>query len=250
MASAQGPADRGDPKELLVLFDTARDLITAVATGTPISTALNAEYRELRRALDKDLTRVGISNPLRWSDLSQWWAYAKRWGTYDGRRTEIARICDPIERQLTDLQHRGVLDWNEGSVTFGALELRLAGLKREVSDSRCLDDWQDVGRRAREITIDAVNLVFDPNMVPDGEPEPKGADAKRKIDLVLDHFAPGKAHQELRAVMRAAEKLTQQVTHASGITYVDAYAAAQATVLLVRTLEAMYRRTGGDGSPS
>lgn len=236
---AVGGGDLGDPEHLLAEFDSQRDLITAVATGTSITAALNAEYRQRRRELEVALRRYEITSPFRWTDLAQWWAYAKRWQTYAQRRAEVARICDPIERRITDIRLKGVVDWNEGSTTFGALELRLDGLKQEIRGSRTLDDWQDVGRRAREVIIAATGLVFDPLMVPAGEEQPKGADAKRKLDLIIEHYAPGKAHQELRSLLRAAEKLTQQVTHATGISYVDAFAAAQAAVLLLRCLEAM-----------
>jgi hypothetical protein len=47
-----------------------------------------------------------------------------------------------------------------------------------------------VGRRAVEILIGAVNLVWDLSMVPDGQDPPRGSDAKAKFDLVVTKALP------------------------------------------------------------
>ena len=97
--------------------------------------------------------------------------------------------------------------------------------------------------------IDAVNLVFAPDMVPDDKEPPKASDAQDRFDYITQTYASGKSHAELRKLMRAAWELVQKVTHGDNTTRVDAFAAAQATVLIVRTLAEMHRegRSGGLG---
>lgn len=92
--------------------------------------------------------------------------------------------------------------------------------------------------------IDVGNLVFTADMVPDGQEEPKAADAKARFDCAIQTYAPGSSHAELRKLMRAAWDLSQKVTHGD-VTRVDAFAAAQVTVLIVRTLAEMQ----GEGRP-
>ena len=73
-------------------------------------------------------------------------------------------------------------------------------------------------------------------MVPDGDDAPKAADAKGWIGLYLKRYAAGGSHKELRVFVRATWDLAQRVTH-SGVDHVEAYAAAQATVTVVRVLQ-------------
>jgi hypothetical protein len=51
--------------------------------------------------------------------------------------------------------------------------------------------------------------------------------------------AEGQQHADLRRVVCAVVDLANTVTHSDNITRVDAYAAAQGTVFIVRTLQEM-----------
>ena len=64
---------------------------------------------------------------------------------------------------------------------------------------------------------------------------PKAGDAKNRICHYLNSELSGRARSDLRKLMRAAWDLTQTVCHSDSIARIDAYAAAQAAVLLVRT---------------
>jgi hypothetical protein len=110
-------------------------------------------------------------------------------------------------------------------------------MKARLDAASSLDDLQDVGRRCREILIGASRLVFREDMVPSGDPVPSPNDSKARIGYYLDVRMPGSTGDALRGLMRAAYTLMQTVTHSSSIGSVDAFAAAQATILLVRTLQ-------------
>jgi hypothetical protein len=120
--------------------------------------------------------------------------------------------------------------------TWADLDGRVDGVVREFATATSRDDWQDVGRRCREVLIDAAKLLADPRLVPAGTEAPKAADAKAWLDLFLDAHAAGRSHRELRAFVPVAWDLAQKVTHGD-IDRVDAYAAAQATLLVVRVLQ-------------
>lgn len=74
--------------------------------------------------------------------------------------------------------------------------------------------------------------------MPSGQVAPKAADAKAWLDLFLAEKGPGATRQELRRLVRDAWDLAQKVTHGD-LGRIDAFAAAQATVLVVRTLQAL-----------
>lgn len=98
------------------------------------------------------------------------------------------------------------------------------------------DDIQDVGRRAREVLIDCAALLADPDLVPPGLDAPKAGDAKAWIDLFLTAHSPGSSQQELRRLVRDAWDLAQKLTDGD-LGRIEAFGGAQATVLVVRTLQ-------------
>jgi hypothetical protein len=234
--------DGSDLDGLTLLVERQRDLISAVATGQGITEYLDSLYKRRRRKIRVGLQRLGIEDPFPWPDLYQWWGFcsAPRMTTYMQRRTYVADISEPV---LDELERRrsGLVDWSQGGgpETWATLQGRLDGLRDELNRATTHDDLQDVGRRAREIIIDAANLVFDESILPPNEPVPSPNDAKRRINFYVDFRAPGQSHADLRRVVRAVVDLANTVTHSDSITRVDAYATAQATVFIVRTLQEM-----------
>jgi hypothetical protein len=130
-------------------------------------------------------------------------------------------------------------DWGAPSSKWDDVEIRLQALKDELRKGKDAEDWRDVGNRGRLIIIDAINVAFDGSMVVDGQTTPKLDDAKNRIDLYLRARVPGSSHEALRRLIRKAVDLGHAVTHARGATGVDAFAIAQATVLVVRCIQAI-----------
>ncbi len=75
----------------------------------------------------------------------------------------------------------------------------MEGIVRELAAAGSRDDLRDVGRRCREVLIDAARLLADPGLLPDGAEPPKAGDAKGWLDLFLARQAAGRTHRELRA---------------------------------------------------
>lgn len=84
--------------------------------------------------------------------------------------------------------------------------------------------------------IDCAQLLADRSLVPAGTDTPKDGDAKAWLDLFLAKHAAESSRDELRKLIRAAWDLSQKVTHCD-LGHVDAFAAAQATVLVVRVVQ-------------
>lgn len=216
-------------------------LLTAVATGGPRIQDVQGEYQDRRRRLIDALQRRGLGYPFPWQDLWQWYGHwtGTGLGTYGERRVAIRELVAPtiaaLEQQRSGLR---VSDPGSGPLTWADLDARVAGLVTELDGAVSRDDLQDVGRRSREILIDCAQLLADPSLVPAGQAPPKAADAKAWLDLFLAVHASGSHRDELRRFIRATWDLAQTVTHGN-IDRVEAFAAAQATVLVVRTFQAL-----------
>lgn len=225
-------------EQVIELLEDQRDLLIAVATGTAIATELDRDYSRRRRAISSELERRRIQNPLRWPDLRQFWASvaAPAMTTYRQRREHIHGLVGPIIEKLERSRSGHALeDWGETQDGWSELDARIDSLRNELVAGEDLDDWQDVGRRAREIAIDLANLVYAPEMTPKAEPPLHGSNAKGKLEAYLQAKVPGAQNDELRKAVRASWDLANKVTHGS-IRRHHAFAAAQATVMLVRTI--------------
>ena len=221
------------------LVETQWDTVVAIATGSSIDSQ-KAGYRQRHAIIRTALRKRGLPDPFRWDDADKVSAWARRWDTYEERRAEIGRLVKPLLDQLENLERSGnVDDWGGSPDEWTEIEKRLSGLRNEIDHATTLDDYQDVGRRSREVLIHAVDLVFAPDMVPEGEEQPKAGDAKTRFDFIVGTHAPGRSRRELRKLMLAAWDLAQKATHGDNVKRVDAFAAAQATVLIVRTLVQM-----------
>jgi hypothetical protein len=218
-------------------------LLTTVATGGADfrHKQLQREYKHRRRRLVDALQQRGLAYPFPWQDLPQWHGYwtGKNLGTYHERRVAIQERVEPtiaaLEHQRSGLR---VSDPGSGPLTWADLDARVDELIDELDGAISRDDLRDVGRRSRDILFDCGKLLADHSLVPAGQAPPKAGDAKAWLDLFLTARASGSHRDELRRFIRAAWELAQTVTHGN-IDRVEAFAAAQATVLTVRTLQAL-----------
>lgn len=230
--------DARTPQGLLEMLDAQAADLVSVATGGPKIEHVNARYVRRKKKLDRALRERGIARPFPFDDLWAWHGhYSQHLPTWAQRRKHIAGLAAPA-REALEAVISGVQVHDPGSpreVSWADLDTRVDGVVTEFRDAKTRDDLQDVGRRCREVLIDAAKLLADPALVPEGHEAPKEADAKAWFEILLKTRAGGSSHRELRAFIPVAWNLAQKVTHGD-IDRVDAYAAAQATVLIVRTL--------------
>lgn len=225
------------PERLREILQRQSNLIVTTGTGGPRIQDVDDEYQRHDRALVAGFRQLGLAAPFPWRSLWEWHGYySQELPTYASRRQHIASLTraasDALESALNWTVHDPAS--GESPATWEAIDGRIAGLIAEYSSAADRDTWQDVGRRSREILIDLGRLVADPALVPTDVEAPRLADARAWFDVFLDAQADGRDRAELRALMRKTWDLAQKVTHGD-IDDVDAFAAAQATVLLVRT---------------
>lgn len=248
--SRNDPAPALNLNAVRQLLQAQANTIVSVGTGGDRIQNVDARWQRDARTLNANFRRLGLQPPFPWDGLWDWYGYyTQNLATYQERRTHIRELTQSALQKLDEIEARGgIHDPAAGDDTpsWENLNGRISGLIEEYSTARDRDGWQDVGRRSREILIDFGKLIADPAIVPDGQDPPRGADAKAWFDLFLAAYAQGRDKAELRATMRAVWDLAQKVTHGD-IADVDAFAAAQATVLLVRTAQKMLRDAAWEG---
>ena len=230
--------------QLVELVERQANVIVATGTGQGRFDDFEADYQRNDRTLATQFRRLGFNPPFPWRSLWEWHGYySQELPTYASRRVHVAALKRKALEQLEE-QANGVTVHDpaggDPTPTWDVINARIRGLINEYTGARDKDTWQDVGRRSREILIDLGKLIASPAIVPEGQDPPRGADARAWFDLFLDSRACGRDRSELRALMRKTWDLAQKVTHGD-IDDVDSFAAAQATVLLVRTIELMVR---------
>jgi len=226
--------------ELKELVERQANVIVATGTGRGAFDDHDRDYQKTDRVIVDGFKRLGLTPPFPWRSLWEWHGYyAQELPTYASRRKHVAglkhRAFDEFDTWTDRLSVHDPVG-GDSDPTWERINARIARLIDEYSVARDKDTWQDVGRRSREILIDLGKLIADPMLIPDGQEPPKAADARAWFDRLLDYHANGRDRSELRAVMRKTWDLAQKVTHGD-IDDVDAFASAQATVLLVRTTQ-------------
>ncbi|KRC52348.1 hypothetical protein ASE16_04800 [Leifsonia sp. Root227] len=226
--------------ELRIQLQRQANLIVETGTGGRGFATVEPEYQETDEVLVANFARFGLEPPFPWRSLWEWYGfYSQNLGTYRERREHLAALTRAALEELRKVEAIGEVHDptpDDDSPTWEKVNPRVAALIKEYGSARDRDTWQDVGRRSREILIDLGKLIADPALVPEGQEAPKGADARAWFDLLLATRAAGKDKAELRSMMRSTWDLAQKVTHGD-IDDVDAFASAQATVLLVRTTQ-------------
>lgn len=225
--------------EIRVLLQKQANIIVSTGTGGPSFNDKNPEYIDGDLVLNANFKRLGLPEPFPWRDLWDWHGYySTELPTYQSRRVHVRDLVRAALDGLAALESpASVVDpGDDGDPTWESINIRVTGLVAEISSARDKDTWQDAGRRSREILIDLGKLIADPTLVPAGQEPPKGADARGWFDMLLASRAAGSDKKELRGMMRSTWDLAQKVTHGD-ISHVDAFASAQATILLVRTVQ-------------
>jgi Fe-S-cluster formation regulator IscX/YfhJ len=232
------------PQTVLRLMRDQHRVLVDVATGDVSIADVDAAYVDRRDRLRPLLMRYRIEDPFPWRDLWAYWREeARPLATYDARRQKLAQRIEQAENEILRLRDAGVTDWSSDEVApnWSRVHARLHGMKDVFRRAVELDDFQDVSRRCREVIIEAAQLVHRPWMVPDGEDPPQAANGKAKIDQICSAVLSGSSNERLRKALRAALELANEGTHSSSTARLQAMAAAQATVMVVRTLQEVER---------
>jgi hypothetical protein len=236
-------ASTSEFNELIKRSEQLRSAVLAlVVTYGTISTDEDERYRARREWIEDECYRLGLEHPFVWENARELLAWGKRIGKYDARRRKVEEMVQPFLDAVARRRDLGRVEgWSEAPDEWAEVQRRVSSLGGELDDSTELDDYQDVGRRAREVVKDAINVVFTDEMVPSDKPQPQADNAKERLSMVLVWYVPGSSHERFRTAMNAALSLANHVTHSRSTTRIEAFAAAQSALLVVRTLAEMRR---------
>jgi hypothetical protein len=202
-------------------------------------------YRTRSRVIRDALKRYGVEDPFPWRTAEDFWdKFCVKWATYRERKQSLLAEYEAAEKALDALRdnpHKLQAVALSPDAAWASLEGRITGLMKEYETADALDDFQDVGRRSREILIAAVNLVYEPSMCPTGEEPPQKANAKRRFELVLAAEVSGRSNKDLRDWFKATWDLAQSTTHSGSAARAAAFASGQSALTLARMLHILFR---------
>lgn len=219
--------------ELLRGLDELRSTMIAVATGGPRIDEVNHSYSELFDEVDEELRRRGLSNPLHYRDLWQWYG---RWSsdlpTWGSRRTFVTELFGPLIQQIKAGRSE------QPEPTGWTRVDRIVGRARDsLATARSEEDFQTVGLLCREILISLAQEVFDPDQHPieDGT-KVSTTDFKRMIDAYFAVEMAGGAYEQVRKHARSALDLSLKLQHHRTATFRDAAICLEATTGVVNII--------------
>ena len=217
-------------QELLAAIDKLKALMISVATGGPRIGAVEGEFIETYDAAAGEFARRGISNPLPYRDLWQWYG---RWTEgdlpkYQQRREHVAALFRDATR-LVQNNHAPVepTGWPKVDRTIAETKTRLAAARNE-------EQFQAIGLLCREALISVAQAVFDAAKHPilDGK-EASTTDAKRMLEAYVAVELAGATNDEIRKYARAAFDLSNQLQHRRTATFRHTALCVEATASVV-----------------
>lgn len=228
------------------LLDTCTAIMTDVSTDTLRDVRFSQDdFQNAYDSLTFALVGLGLGdNPLQWRELKLWRGYWQtHLPTYAGRRAYVRNSAastyetlERLEQGLTLLDPK-----TDGDDTWAGLNQRIDELGTKLPGASTLDDWQDCGRRGREILVHLSKLMSVKLSGVGLEEVPQAGNGKAWMDIFLETYAAGPSHQTLRSFYRSTWDLAQRTTHAD-VDDVEAFASSQAVILIVRTTERLLNR--------
>lgn len=224
---------------LLDIIDAQVRAMVAIATHEARIEDQNAEYRDRRAILARELKRRGVEDPNPHRDL---WAWYKRCQesdlpTWALRRAHVGSIYGELVDRI-DGQASGV-----GSVVFDEptgwprVDRGLDELRRRLDAAENEEQFQAVGLLGREVLISAAEVIYDPQRHPstDGV-TPSKSDAARMIDAYIAVELAGSGNEKARRHAKSALSLALQLQHDRAADFRQAALCAEATASVVNVV--------------
>lgn len=247
LARLVSAAEPGTPDvdAAVALLDLARDELHKSGTGgTPITT--DNGMRLAIRALQRTSSRVGHEVTLPFHDHKSWkryWIARGATNNYTARRAILSELFDEHYATLLHLQDqaldatlieavsaRAVLGWPD-------VDTEISELRRLFRRATSPQDYAAVGLVCVRVTEAVGRQVYDhATLTPAGEPEPKLADTKTRLDRYVAARLPGSGNERLRRYARTAIELAQEIKHRKSPTRAEAGIAADAVIALANLL--------------
>lgn len=95
------------------------------------------------------------------------------------------------------------------SEVWGKLDLASQRLKTATK----AEDYQAIGILCRDAMILFANAIFSPDFVPEDQELPAGDNAKKRIEITLQHFGQLSGSQQIRTLTRATVAYAMRLHH-------------------------------------
>ena len=227
-----------DTDQLLREVEKQRALMIAVSTGGPRLEDVNPEYAKRHRAISNELSRLGLENPVPYTDLWEWYG---KWSsgdlpTYQSRRTYISELLAPLVRSLTAPPASGALETIEPT-GWTRVDRALGKMREQLASATDEEDYQAVGLLGRELFVSLAQAVYDPNIhPPTDDTKPSDTDAKRMLDAVIASQLGGKSNETPRRYAKSALALANELVHKRTAEFQLAALCAEATASTINII--------------
>lgn len=229
-----------DEKEIAEVLEHVKGILIAVATGGPRINAVNDEYKRSYCLLSELLEVRGLTNPIPYDDLWEWYG---KWSsgdlpTWRSRREYVCGILEPVEKTLQggypDLGSELFLK----ETGWARVDRSLDEVRSQLSRASTEEQFQTVGLLSRETLISLAQVVYDPmeHRAIDDEILPSNTDTKRMLDRYISSKLDGKTNEALRRSAKASLELANDLQHRRTATFRHAALCATATSSIVNTI--------------
>jgi hypothetical protein len=230
-----------DVDAAVALLDLVRDELHKSGTGgAPITT--DNGIRLAIRALQRTSSRAGHEVTLPLHDHKSWkryWIDRGAANNYAARRAILSELFDEHYATLLRLQDQA-LDASLVEAVSAKAVLGWPDVDTEISELRRLfrratspQDYAAVGLVCVRVTEALSRQVYDhATHTPAGEPEPKVADTKTRLDRYVVSRFPGPDNERLRRYARTTIELAQEIKHRKSPTREEAGIASDAVIVL------------------
>ena len=234
---AEGSDDRSS---LLELIGQIQSTLISVSTNGAAIDSVNQEYKERYLLLTGHLQSCGLSNPVPYSDLWDWYG---KWSsgdlpTYQSRREYIRGFLQPLERQLSESAFQHSTRPFQEPTGRALVDRKLGEVRNRLATASTEEQYQAVGLLCRETLISLGQMVFDPDQHPstDDVIDVSGTDAKRMLERYLASTVNGRTNEDLRRCARASLDLANDLQHRSTATFRSAALCAEVTSSVVNII--------------
>lgn len=227
-------------KELLLLIDSVKNLMTAVSTGGPRIQEKNNDYKALKSDIAERLSTMNLVDPNTFPDL---WAWYGRWSDgsmpkYQDRRDFIGKLYQPLIDTLMEEGGAPATAPDDEPTGWERVDRVWVKIKTRMRSAHNEEDFQAIGHQCREIMINVAQIVYDPNKHPSSDGiQPSKTDAKRMIDSYINFNLSGLSNEELRRHAKTTCDLANALQHRRSADKKDALVCMEATRTVINLLQ-------------
>jgi hypothetical protein len=226
---------------ILELIHNVRNTLISVATNGPRINSVNEEYRINYSALAQELNAIGVSNPIPYSDLWQWYG---KWSsgdlpTYQSRREYIRGLFEPLNELLLEGRSSHGTEVFPDATCWSLADRQLGEARRVLESASTEEQFQSVGLHCRETLISLARTVYDPDQHPPvngDDVSVSDTDAKRMLDRFLVVEVSGSSNAQARRLAKVSLALANELQHRRTATFRQAALCAEATASVINII--------------